>query len=231
MLKKIIDCLIVLFVLLVIYHLYIYKDVFYLTSKLNFVNENGYNVAKYFDEVVEQRIALKYIKKDDVVLELGGRYGVVSAIINSILDNKTNHVVVDPDETIICALKTNRDTNGFQYHILNKYISNNSKKINYDGYATKLINEENNINDDKKISYEEFKKLYPLKFNVLVADCEGCLCEFIELMKDDIKLYNKILFEADCQEDCDYIKLIDILKSHGFRLIENNSNFVYVFMK
>ena len=36
--------------------------------------------------------------------------------------------------------------------------------------------------------------MYPLKFNVLVADCEGCLCEFIDIIKDDINLYDKILF-------------------------------------
>ena len=43
-------------------------------------------------EKPEQELAEKYINKDDIVLELGARYGSVSCIINSKLSNKTNHV-------------------------------------------------------------------------------------------------------------------------------------------
>jgi hypothetical protein len=232
MTKDIVVLFIILFILYLINHFLLYNDVFYLTSKYNFVNENGYSVSKIFDEVNEQYSAYKYIEKNDIVLELGGRYGVVSGVINSILDNKENHVVIDPDDKIIDALTKNRNNNKFKYHILNKYIANNNKQIIYDGYATRLI--ENNTlsdNDDKKISYEEFKKSYPLKFNVLVADCEGCLCEFIKMIGNDINLYNKILFEADCKDTCNYTELINLLITNGFKMVENNFNFTYVFIK
>ena len=120
--KDFVVLLVIIFFLLLINYVLLYNDVFYLNSKYSYVDENNNNVNRYLDEVFEQNAAYKYIKKDDIVLELGGRYGVVSGVINSILDNKKNHVVVDPDDKIIDALTKNRDNNGFQYHILNKYI-------------------------------------------------------------------------------------------------------------
>ena len=48
-------------------------------------------------EVVEQQQAKEYIKPDDIVLELGARYGSVSCIVNNILNDKYNQVVVEPD--------------------------------------------------------------------------------------------------------------------------------------
>ena len=62
-------------------------------------------------EVEEQKLAKYYILPDDVVLELGGRYGSVSCIINSKLNNKTNEVVVEPDQRVWDALEKNRNRN------------------------------------------------------------------------------------------------------------------------
>jgi hypothetical protein len=231
MIKDFVVLLVIIFVLFLVNYILLYNDVFYLNSKYTYVDENNKKVNIYLDEVFEQNAAYKHIKRDDIVLELGGRYGVVSGVINSILDDKTNHVVVDPDDKIINALTKNRDTNCFKYHILNKYISTSNKKIIYDGYATRLVNDINLKHDDKKISYDEFKKMYPLKFNVLVADCEGCLCEFIKMIGDDIKLYDKILFETDCPDQCNYTELINLLVINGFKMVENSFNFMYVFMK
>ncbi len=68
-------------------------------------NEHGQsvNIAKL--EVQEQRLVNQYIKENDVVFELGARYGSVSCIINSKLNCKTNQVVVEPDERVWEALE------------------------------------------------------------------------------------------------------------------------------
>ena len=39
-------------------------------------------------ENAEQKIANQFIKEDDIVLELGGRYGSVSCVINKKLNDK-----------------------------------------------------------------------------------------------------------------------------------------------
>ena len=63
-------------------------------------------------EKQEQELAKQYVLEDDVVLELGARYGSVSCTINSKLNNKKNQVVVEPDDRVWDALERNKKTNG-----------------------------------------------------------------------------------------------------------------------
>ena len=74
---------------------------------VDFVDENGKVIDINAVEKVEQDDAEKYIQSDSVVLELGGRYGTVSAIINKKLKDPTNHVVVEPDQTVWASLEKN----------------------------------------------------------------------------------------------------------------------------
>jgi len=202
-------------------------------SKENFIS-NEIDSVIYYDEndnVIdhktvereEQEQAYKYIDGNDIVLELGGRYGTVSNVINHRLNNKEMHVVVEPDNNIIKALEKNRGNR--QYKIEERYISNNGKEIIYDNYGTRLINSDNPNNNN--ITWFDFKQKYPLKFNVIIADCEGCLCEIIELMGDDFNYINKIIFEEDQKHMCDYTLLKEKLKKNGFKEIENGFRCVY----
>ena len=181
----------------------------------------------------EQEQAYKYIESNDVVLELGGRYGTVSAVINYKLENKKNHVVVEPDENIVPTLIKNRELNNSGYYILSKVISNSNKKKIESGYSTHYVDSNDNDKTNNIISYEDFKKQFPLDFNVIVADCEGCLAEFIKMMGDDFYKINKVIFEADMAQLCNYDEIIQILLNNGFTLIEKKFNIVdrYVFIK
>ncbi len=198
-----------------------------------FHNENNEKIDHKSLEIDEQRQAFNFIKADDIVLELGGRYGSVSVVINKIINNKNAHVVVDPDLNIIPALEKNRDANQSSFTILPKFISNKNKKIVYDGYGTRIEdNNDNNSNDDNnKISYEQFKTQFPQNFNVLIADCEGCLGEFLDMMGNDFNYLNKVIFEADQPHLCDYNKIKEKLINSGFKLKDNNSDFRFVYIK
>lgn len=202
-------------------------------------------------EIEEQYQVYKFIKPDDIVLELGGRFGTVSVLINKIIKNKKNHIVVEPDISVIGALYNNRNNNNCQFEIVNKYISNIPKKIYYDGYSTRILNDENEIenthyeseeerieNDKKRfllddsdntfsITYDEFKKLHPLDFNTLVLDCEGCFCEFITTMGDDFQKIKKIIFEADQPSICNYENIIKFLEENNFKKMDESFNIVY----
>lgn len=197
-----------------------------------YYDENGNLIDHKTTEREEQEQAFKYIEPTDIVLELGGRYGTVSGVINYKLKNKTNHVVIEPDENIIHALVKNKELNNSNYQIVPKIISNTNKKKIDNGYGTRYI--DNNYASDTPnniISYDEFKQLCPLEFNVLVADCEGCLGEFVQIMRDDFNKINKVIFEADYPELCNYNEIIKHLKNNDFTMVENNNNFRYVFIK
>ena len=91
-------------------------------------------------EKPEQDLAQQYIKENDIVFELGARYGSVSCIINSKLKCKTNQVVVEPDERVWDALEQNKIRNNCEFHIIKGFVS--VKKLgltNLDNYYNVLV--------------------------------------------------------------------------------------------
>ena len=183
-------------------------------------------------EKPEQDLVKQYIKKDDVVLELGARYGSVSCIINSKLSNKNNQVSVEPDSRVWSALEKNKKINNCNFNIVKGFISNKKMDlINLDkchgGYGASFIyNEDSNI---PSYSLDYIKKKYNInKFNVLVADCEGCLEVFF---KENPDMYNDIrliLFEADQPHKCNYTKIRLKLLRHNFKAIQDGFQNVYM---
>ena len=57
-------------------------------------DQNGNSINIAFMEKPEQDLARTYIEENDIVFELGARYGSVSCIINSKLKCKKNKFVV-----------------------------------------------------------------------------------------------------------------------------------------
>lgn len=220
--KKIINITILFIIIILIIVLIIKlskKELFVIeTDEIIYYDENNNIIDNKTSERDEQEQSYKYIDASDVVLELGARYGTVSNVINYKLNNKENHIIVEPDETVLKALEKNRDSGNFKYKIETKYISNNPKEMIKSGYGTRLVNSNNPNNNN--ITWNDFKKKYPLKFNVIVADCEGCLCEFIETMGEDFNNIYKIIFEEDQAEMCNYTLLKEKLIENGFKKIE-----------
>lgn len=183
-------------------------------------NNNLVNTERL--EKPEQEIAKKYIQKDDVVLELGARYGSVSCIINSKLYDKNNQVVVEPDNRVWDALEKNKKENNCGFNIIKGFIGKKKMDLtNLDCYhggygSTFIYNEDTNI---QSYTLDEVKKKYNLKFNVLVADCEGFLEVFFDENTDFYKDLRLIIFEEDYPDKCNYDKIKKLLIENNFKLI------------
>lgn len=54
--------------------------------------------------------------------------------------------------------------------------------------------------------------MYNLKFNVLVADCEGFLQQFFDENPEFYDNLRLVIFEADYPEKCNYGKIVTKLK-------------------
>lgn len=182
-------------------------------------------------EKPEQELAEKYINKDDIVLELGARYGSVSCIINSKLSKKTNHVCVEPDSRVWHALNKNKIINNCEFNIVNGFIGKYKMNLTnldmyYGGYASTFIYDENS--KIPSYSLDEIKDKYNLIFNVLVADCEGYLEVFFD---ENPQLYNElrlIIFEEDYPEKCNYKKIRESLNKHNFKALLTGHQNVYI---
>lgn len=189
-------------------------------------NERGNPVDTQNLEYPEQQIAAEYIEENDVVLELGARYGSVSCVINSKLKTKTNHVAVEPDETVWIALERNKKANHCEFHIVKGFVSRKKLGLVYcdefEGYATSSIEK-----DDSQIPsfpLEEIETKYNLQFNTLFADCEGFLGVFLEENPTLLDRLSKVIFEADFPTKCDYEKIRDSLTEKGFTCVHHTEN-------
>jgi len=187
-------------------------------------DENGKLVDIASLETQEQELVRKYILPEDVVLELGARYGSVSCIINSKLSNKENHVAVEPDARVWSALETNRLNNGCKFRIVKGFISNKNLGLTnldvyHGGYGATFVDCERSVIPSYTMDY--IRQMSKLKFNVLVADCEGFLERFLD---ENPNLYDElrmIIFEADYPEKCNYNLIRKQFLRKGFKTIVN----------
>lgn len=189
-------------------------------------NNNLVDTSKI--EVKEQEQARRYLEKDDVVLELGARYGSVSCIVNNILENKKNQVVVEPDDRVWDALEKNKKINNCDFTILKGFISKKQLKLKYPAckYSTySVIADYAEAKEDN--SNIPCYSLPTLPFTVLIADCEGGLGQFIEENESILNNLRLIIMEKDNPSICDYQKLISIFTKYGFHCIEDGFNCVY----
>lgn len=195
-----------------------------------FIDENGNVVSHKELEVEEQDIASKYIKKDDKVLELGARYGTVSAIILDKISDTKNCVIVDPDTNITQALTNNLNKCGYEdARIFVGTIGSHKKKIHSnDSYATYTESCEGDECNIENMTYDNLQHKYDITFNTIVADCEGCLPELIDHI-EDMDPIEKIIFETDRAGNVDYNKLYTKLNECGFKNVREG--FVQIWVK
>lgn len=186
-------------------------------KRMSFYDENGKQVDTILFETVEQNQAEEYITEDCTVLELGARYGTVSCIINKKLKNPLNQVSVEPDNIVWKCLEQNIKRNKCNLHLIKGVISRTPLEIKQtpgEGYSNSTLKAE--TSSLPNFTIEEVEQKYGLKFDTLVADCEGFLGDFFA---ENHHLYTQlklVMFEKDSPWRCDYNVIIENLKTHGF---------------
>lgn len=211
-------------------------------NKINFYDSDNKKIDLTTYEMFEQYLVSKWIKSNDIVLELGGRYGIVSCTINMLLKSKYKklHTVIEPDNSIIKILLSNRKITQSKFTIEKCPINNNeivfyksseslglgnfiadTKKIKYEN--NNLINLKSNFEkiNLQNITHEDFFNKFKQKFNVLIADCEGCLCDFFSQNEKILIQLEMIIFEMDNENICNYNNIYELLKKYNFILIDS----------
>ncbi len=192
-----------------------------LLQKMEFYNENGAKIDHLRYERTEQLQAEQYIRPTSIVLEIGARYGSVSCIISKKLENPMNLVAVEPDERVWSALEGNMARNGCIFHIVKGVVSRKPLILTEtsvcQGYGTTSVPVE--TSSIPNYTLEEIESQYGLRFNTLVADCEGFLETFFDENPGFYDQLSLIMFEKDYPHKCNYNKIIQMLREKGFRQI------------
>ncbi len=199
-------------------------------DQIPYVNELGDRIDNMRIERSEQVLASLFIKPTMHVLELGGRYGTVSCVINNIVDNSHAHVVVEPDQLVLKALEKNKLSHNSHFQTFFGIISNSETAgIIPNAYETTSILKENTffIPVPRK-SLVELRETYKIKFNCLFADCEGAFPKFLKENLDTIAQFELIIFEAD--GPVNYIETHSLLRGMRFKQILNWMDLHYVYI-
>jgi len=182
-------------------------------------------------ELVEQHLSCKYIKPNNIVLEIGGNLGRNALVISNILDNETNLVTLEPNKEYYNKLVENRDHNNKLFNVDNCCLSINPVyildsrsfledklddifPISFNDLDTSKANSVNIIN------YHDLCNKYNLIFDTLCIDCEGAFYYIIKDMPyiiDNIKL---IIIENDYENLAHYVYVENIFKTSGFKCVE-----------
>ena len=175
--------------------------------------EDGTTFDSSTYEKVEQDIVKYIIDPSDKVIELGARYGSVSILTNQMLDDKTHHVVVEPDDTVWEALEKNKEKYNCKFQIIKGFLSERNFSLHKDGYSTHQITDESST-----ISSTSLHSI-DIPFNVLIADCEGGLKTFFDDYPFVYDRLQKLIMEEDGDIDYKPIK-VNLLKRGFIKVFE-----------
>jgi FkbM family methyltransferase len=176
--------------------------------------------GSFQEEFPEQMLAVRYIKQNAKVLEIGGNIGRNTMIIGSILDNPENLVTLESDPIIADQLRHNLKLNNINSHVEASALS--LAPLIQSGWDTVPHTESTIPAGWKPVPTISFKKLndkYNIQFDTLVADCEGAL---YYILKDDSSILTNIklvIIENDFK-DASHKEFVDNkFKESGFKRV------------
>jgi hypothetical protein len=158
-------------------------------------------------------------------LELGARYGSVSCIINKKLETKSNQVSVEPDSNVWNALEQNILLNECTVTLHKGFVSRKPLELLNYGYAS--VSTPVNQSTKESLSVEQLESKYAIRFDTLVADCEGFLETFFDENPFLYSQLHTVIFEADYPNKCNYDKIRSTLKTNGFKELIHGFQNVY----
>lgn len=175
--------------------------------------------GSFRDEDPEQRMAVRFLKGTEHVLEIGGNIGRNSLIISHL---SKSLVTLESDPGIAKQLEENRAINGLSFAIEPSALS--LRPLIQRGWDT-LVSDE--LLDGYKwvntITLAELRQKYTQPFDTLVLDCEGAFYYILKDMPEILDGITKIIMENDYY-NVEHKEFIDAtLKARGFTCIYTES--------
>jgi FkbM family methyltransferase len=130
-------------------------------------------------ELPERMLAKRHLPPGSRVLELGGCIGVLSCVVNHLLDSPTCHVVVEANRLLIPTLEHNRHVNHAAFRIENCVVSRkasaglvlhrNMDSSYVDGRGIPVVTR----------TLEALEAAHAMAFDAVIMDIEGGEAAFI----------------------------------------------------
>ncbi len=170
------------------------------------------------DELPEQKMAVRYLRGNEKVLEIGGNIGRNSLVIGSILGaNQTNLVVLETDADIYAQLTENRNLNKMTFHVENSALSKRRLiQHQWDTIPSDVV--QPGYKEVQSITYDALLAKYNVHFDTLVLDCEGAFYYILQDMPEILDSIKLIIMENDYHNMEHKYAVDNVLKIKGFRV-------------
>ena len=166
------------------------------------------------DELIEQKMTVKYLTGNEKVLEIGSNIGRNSLVIASIVNNN-NFLTLESDPDIFKQLQVNKNLNDFTFHIENSALS--KRKLIQQSWVTKPSNVlEEGFKWVNVVNWDELKLKYPINFDTLILDCEGAFYYILKDMPEILDNIKLIIMENDYHDLSHKIYVDDVLCKNNF---------------
>lgn len=163
-------------------------------------------------------MATRFLKGDEKVLELGGNIGRNTLVIASILNNQKNLVTLECDPNTVVQLTENRDINSMQLHIEGSALSKRSliQRGRHTIVSDTIPDRYTKVNT---IDFDSLESKYQIKFDTIVADCEGALYYIFMDMPEMLDTIKTVIMEND-YNNINHKNAVDcILTDKGFKRV------------
>lgn len=184
-------------------------------------------------ELHEQQLIFDFLDRDSTgVLEFGGNIGRTSIVINKLLRAPRNHVVFESDPESVRVLEENRKANGCSFMIVPAALSDRPVMIQQ-GWHAHAHDTANGMHASfappegwkrvNTISFQEFKRTFPIEFDTLVVDCEGCITQILlDHGTELLQSVKTVIIENDDFVNANVPQNVttQFLLNHGFQSVE-----------
>lgn len=175
------------------------------------------------NELAEQVFAVRHIRADDCVLELGGQRGRCSLTLASLVRSaKDQLVVVEIDPATCQQLSHARDLCGWKFSILCGAIA--AGRLAFEGWNSRKVGPHEELaaewTEAHTIPWSRVRDQLSRPFTALVADCEGCLPTILEETPEILDTIQIILIEHDHKDAKQAESFEQVVRSRGFEMID-----------
>jgi len=173
--------------------------------------------GSFHEEIVEQKMAVRYLTGNEKVLEIGGNIGRNSLIIAYILNKQKNNnfVTLESDVESASLLCENRNLNNLKFFIEPMALS--KKKLIQQGWNT--IQSDVLLDGYKWVNTIDLNSLmekYKIQFDTLILDCEGAFYYILIDMPEILNNINLIIIENDFTDNGQKQYVDNVLRQNNF---------------
>jgi FkbM family methyltransferase len=180
-------------------------------------------------EASERTLIRRYLNPDLPLVELGGALGVVSCIANSLLRDRSAHVVVEANPALIPVLEANRLRNGSRFFIVHGAIGYGAPAVSFpiaaDVLASSARVPASSIVSVPTTTLGDILREHRFSGCNLVCDIEGTELDLVreeaEVLATAVEVvimevHDRIIGEAPCAE------MLRSLQYLGFELVDKD---------